>query len=1166
MSSADKSKLDGISSGAEVNVNADWNAVTGDAEILNKPTLGTMSAETATDYYTKTQADAGFQVKDADLSTVATIGSSDQLLKVKNDGSGLEWFTPTYISSYTETDPKIGTIATNAIPLWDGTTLVTGSLSDDGTNVSTSGTFTASNLTGTNTGDISIGTGNGLSLSGQTLSLSTATTTASGAMSSSDKTKLDGIASGAEVNVNADWNAVSGDAEILNKPTLGTMSAEAAIDYYTKTQADAGFQVKDADLSTVATIGTSDQLLKVKNDGSGLEWFTPTYISSYTETDPKIGTIATNAIPLWDGTTLVTSSLSDDGTNVSTSGTFTSSNLSGTNTGDISIGTGNGLSLSAQTLSLATATTTASGAMSSADKTKLDGIASGAEVNVNADWNAVTGDAEILNKPTLGTMSAETASNYYTKTQADAGFQVKDADLSTVATIGSSDQLLKVKNDGSGLEWFTPSYISSYTETDPKIGTIATNAIPLWNGTALVTGSLSDDGTNVSTSGTFTSSNLTGTNTGDISIGTGSGLSLTGQTLSLELATTTAAGAMSSADKIKLNSIATGAEVNVNADWNAVTGDAEILNKPTLGTMSAETAIDYYTKTQTDAGFQVKDADLSTVATIGSSDQLLKVKNDGSGLEWFTPNYISSYTETDPKIGTIATNAIPLWDGSTLVTGSLTDDGTNVSTSGTFTASNLSGTNTGDISIGTGNGLSLSGQVLSIDTATTNANGAMSKYDKEKLNALPVQNSSGAFSPPKVTADERNALSNLEAGLIAFCTNCGAQGELQYYTGTNWATFTGDAVASPSGFTKTLVGNEINAELQGDYVGQDNSTAISYDGLILAVGYPTNGAFNRNGKVKVFNWNGNNWAQMGSDILGEAAYDRFGYSISMSSDGKTIAVGSPNNDGGGTDAGSVRIYNWNGTAWTKEGNDLDGNTANIRVGTNVVLSGDGRTLALLTSTGKYKFFRKVSTTWTEISSDIGLGKSVSFSFDGNQVAVSDAGAAEVFYYTGTGTGWTKKGSTLDPNLETLGIVSMSYDGNTVAIGRPFNDLNGTDAGLVKVMKWNGFAWVQLGVDLLGEATNDLFGATDGVSITADGAKIVVGAPYNDGAGTNAGHARVFKWNGFLWLQESTDIDGEAANDNCGASVIISGDGTRVVIGAPENDSGAVNGGHVRIFK
>lgn len=43
---------------------------------------------------------------------------------------------------------------------------------------------------------------------------------ASGLMSGTDKTKLDGIATGAEVNVNADWNSASGDSQILNKPTI----------------------------------------------------------------------------------------------------------------------------------------------------------------------------------------------------------------------------------------------------------------------------------------------------------------------------------------------------------------------------------------------------------------------------------------------------------------------------------------------------------------------------------------------------------------------------------------------------------------------------------------------------------------------------------------------------------------------------------------------------------------------------------------------------------------------------------------------------------------------------------------------------------------------------------------------------------------------------------
>ena len=45
-----------------------------------------------------------------------------------------------------------------------------------------------------------------------------------GAFVDGDKTKLDGIATGAEVNVQSDWNAVSGDSLILNKPTIPVVS------------------------------------------------------------------------------------------------------------------------------------------------------------------------------------------------------------------------------------------------------------------------------------------------------------------------------------------------------------------------------------------------------------------------------------------------------------------------------------------------------------------------------------------------------------------------------------------------------------------------------------------------------------------------------------------------------------------------------------------------------------------------------------------------------------------------------------------------------------------------------------------------------------------------------------------------------------------------------
>ena len=54
-----------------------------------------------------------------------------------------------------------------------------------------------------------------------------ATQSAAGLMGSSDKTKLDGIATGAEVNVKSDWDSTSGDSQILNKPTIPTIPAAA---------------------------------------------------------------------------------------------------------------------------------------------------------------------------------------------------------------------------------------------------------------------------------------------------------------------------------------------------------------------------------------------------------------------------------------------------------------------------------------------------------------------------------------------------------------------------------------------------------------------------------------------------------------------------------------------------------------------------------------------------------------------------------------------------------------------------------------------------------------------------------------------------------------------------------------------------------------------------
>ena len=103
------------------------------------------------------------------------------------------------------------------------------------------------------------------------------------------------------------------------------------------------------------------------------------------------------------------------------------------------------------------------------------------------------------------------------------------------------------------------------------------------------------------------------------------------------------------------------------------------------------------------------------------------------------------------------------------------------------------------------------------------------------------------------------------------------------------------------------------------------------------------------------------------------------------------------------------------------------------------------------------------------------------------------------------------------------IVSMNAAGDRLAIGAPKNDDNGADAGHVRIYDWNGTAWIQLGDDINGEAANDWSGYS--VSMNAAGDRLAIGAITNDGNGADAGHVRIYKWDGSSWIQKGADIDG-----------------------------------------
>lgn len=180
--------------------------------------------------------------------------------------------------------------------------------------------------------------------------------------SDADKLKLDGIQAGAQVNINADWNASSGAAKILNKPDLS--------DYVLTSQMDVAI--------SIATANKVD-----KEAGKGLS------------------------------------------------------------TNDYS----------------------------NADKAKLAGIAQGAEVNVLADWNAVAGDALILNKPNL--------SIYITRDEVESMIggisSIEYVPVDSLPTASSSTMnkiyIVPISGSSNNAQWMTEKNGNTYTWK--QIGTTA---------------------------------------------------------------------------------------------------------------------------------------------------------------------------------------------------------------------------------------------------------------------------------------------------------------------------------------------------------------------------------------------------------------------------------------------------------------------------------------------------------------------------------------------------------------------------------------------------------------------------------------------------------------------------------------------------------------------
>jgi Flp pilus assembly pilin Flp len=379
-----------------------------------------------------------------------------------------------------------------------------------------------------------------------------------------------------------------------------------------------------------------------------------------------------------------------------------------------------------------------------------------------------------------------------------------------------------------------------------------------------------------------------------------------------------------------------------------------------------------------------------------------------------------------------------------------------------------------------------------------------------------------------MTGLQRNAISSPVPGLMIWCTDCGTSGELQVFNGSDWVNFIGGTRQLTSG----LIGSDIDGEAANDYSGC--SVSLSSDGSTVAIGaYANDGTGSNAGHVGVYEYisSTSTWTQVGADIDGEAVDDQSGWSVSLSSDGSTVAIGAKYNDGTGSYAGHVRIYkNISGT-WTQQGSDIDGEAANDLSGVSVTLSSDGSIVAIGaigndgtgSNAGHVRIYQNISGTWTQVGADI----------DGE--AVDD---------------------------QSGGSVSLSSDGSIVAIGATGNDGTGSYAGHVRVYENISGTWTQVGADIDGEAADDQSGGS--VSLSSDGSTVAIGAIGNDGTGSYAGHVRIYKNISGTWTQVGADIDGEAAGDRSGDSVSLSSDGSIVAIGATGNNGTGSYAGHVRV--
>ncbi len=401
-----------------------------------------------------------------------------------------------------------------------------------------------------------------------------------------------------------------------------------------------------------------------------------------------------------------------------------------------------------------------------------------------------------------------------------------------------------------------------------------------------------------------------------------------------------------------------------------------------------------------------------------------------------------------------------------------------------------------------------------------------------------------------------------------------------------------DGLLDTIGYVKAS-NSDVDDQFAGGSVIYGLSAAISRDGDTMAVSsiFEDSAAIGINGDQSdnsaldagaayIFQRRDNGWIQQAYVKASNTdSNDQFGYSLALSGDGNTLAVGanleasSANGiNGNETDnsalgAGAVYIFSRNNDSWGQQAYVKASNSEGGDVfGYQVALSFDGNTLAV--------------TAQGEDSAAPGIN------LDEENNDAGGAGAAYIFKRAGSD--WIQEAYLKAANTEGNDLfgssVAMSDDGNTVAVGALDEDggeqiVNGDSSdnsergsGAAYVFVRDGNQWLQQGyIKGFNTESADAFGAA--ISLSADGNTLAVGSPdeNNSASGANAerghrvgyhqrnsfsyGSVHVFFRQDGSWEQQSYIKPSHLGQfDQFGTRVALSGDGNVLAVGVPLEDS------------